>query len=425
MEIITENTNTNEPTMESMADFECRGGVTPPLLEPGQFTKGKVVKIDAEGVLVDIGYKSEGFIPMNEISIKPVKHPEEAVSLGDEIEVMILKEEGRGGHPILSKKKADIEKEWQNIVDCFKNNVVVSGTCTEKVRGGLVVNIMGMRAFLPGSQADVRQDKDFSNLLGESLKFKIIQVDEDKRNIVVSRKKYLEEERSRKREELWSNIYEGAILKGEVVRLANFGAFVDLGGVDGLIHISELSYKRIKDPKEVVNVGDQIEVAVIGLDKEKQKIALSFRQTKPDPWLVVEDKFKAGDSTEGVVTKVARNYIFVEIDEGIEGLVPMSEVTLEKFSKPEDAVKVNQKIKVKIVDIKPLEKRILLSASQIEQEALKAEYKPYLAGEKTGSFTVGDLLKDKLALLQQQGHLEQAGEGSKNLKDNEEIKPQE
>ncbi|MFH1453875.1 MAG: 30S ribosomal protein S1 [Armatimonadota bacterium] len=391
-----------ESTMENMADFEK----SLKRLEVGQQVKGTVVKVDADAVLVDVGYKSEGIIPPNEVSLKPVKHLSEAVSEGDEIEVIVLKQENREGHPILSKKRADAELSWKNMVESFKNNTVLSGTCTEKVKGGLILNIMGVRAFLPGSHADIMPVRDLNSLLGESMQVKVIQVDEDKRNIVVSRRKYLEEEQARKRTELWDNIYEGAMLTGRVVRLANFGAFVDLGGVDGLIHISELSYKRVKNPQEVINAGDRVEVVVINIDKEKKKIALSLKQTKPDPWLLVEDKFKAGQAIEGVITRIAKNYVFVEVDEGIEGLVPLSELAIERVSRPEDVVQKGQKIKVKIVDIKPLEKRMLLSASQIEADVLKEEYKPFIAEEKTGSFTVGDLLKDKLKNLNEKNEEE-------------------
>jgi len=387
-------TVTNDANMENMADYEKSFKK----LETGEFVKGKVVKIDSDSVLVDIGYKSEAVIPFNEISLKPFKAISDAVNVGDEIDVMVLKTESRDGHPIVSKKKADIENEWKNVVNSFKNNETMSGACIEKIRGGLLVNIgiTGMRAFLPGSLADIKPLADLGELVGEVLNFKIIQVDEDDRNVVVSRRKCLEEDRLKMRDELWNNIYEGAILTGKVVRIADFGAFVDLGGMDGLIHISELSYTRVKHTQDIVNVGDQVEVVVIGVDKEKRKIGLSLRQTKPDPWLTVEEKFKAGDCAEAVVTRVVKNYVFAEIIPGIEGLIPVNELSLDKFAKAEDVVKADQKIKVKIIDIKPLERRILLSASRIESDNLKEEYKPFLSEEKTGSFTVGDLLKNKM-----------------------------
>lgn len=359
----------------------------------GQFVKGKVVQVDNEGVLVDIGYKSEGIIPLEELDFKKFNHPGEIVKAGDEINVKVIQLENREGYPILSKKRADLESDWNTVLQAFEDKKNIKGTVVEKVKGGLIVNL-GVRGFLPASHIDIMPVRNPDDFLGEELTFKILEIDRDKRKVILSRKECLLEERAAKREKLWKSIYDGALVKGKVSRITNFGVFVDLGGVEGLIHISELSYRRVKHPREVVRNGDELEVVVLKFDKEKEKISLSLKQASPSPWLNIGDKFQEGMIVEGRISKLANKYVFVEIDDGIEGLIPISELADERISKPEDVVKLNQKIKVKILDVFPELRRITLSLRQAIEESIQAEYRQYF-DKQEGTFTLGDLIKSK------------------------------
>lgn len=365
------------------------------VLKPGQFLTGQVIKIESDAVLVDIGYKSEGVIPLDELSFKKFSDPAEIVSVGEKIEVMIIKLESDLGCPVLSKKRAELESSWRKIVEAYHKNQPVTGPAVEIVKGGLIVDI-GIRGFLPASHVNINLVKNLDKFLGEPLTLKILQLDEKRRRVVLSRKKFLEEEREKKKKDLQKSLYEGALVTGKVVRLTTFGAFVDLGGMDGLIHISELSYRHIKHPREVLKPGDRVEAIIIKIDPSKEKISLSLRQAQPDPWLTIEDKFTLGELATGRVTKLARNYIFVEVADGIVGLIPLSELAEGKLVKPEEILKLDQKITVKILDIRPQERRIILSLRQADLEAKKDEYKQYFADQNTSTFTVGDLLKGKI-----------------------------
>lgn len=359
----------------------------------GQFVKGKIVHVDSNEVLVDISYKSEGIIPVEELSFKKFSLPSEIVKVGDEINVKVIKLENREGYPVLSKKMADLESDWNTVLLAYEEGRLVKGTVVEKVRGGLIVNL-GVRGFLPASQADINPVWDLNDMLGEELTFKIIEIDPDKRKVILSRRQLLLEEQAAKREMLWKNIYDGALVKGRVTKIANFGAFVDLGGLDGLIHISELSYRRIRHPGEVVKIGDEAEVVVLKFDRVKERISLSLKQATPSPWLHIDEKLQEGMVIEGTVTKLASKYAFVEISDGVEGLIPVAELSDERIASPEEVLKAGQKVKVKILSIKPDLRRVTLSLRQADLELQKAEYREYL-NKGESSFTLGDLIKSK------------------------------
>ncbi|MCL5774073.1 MAG: S1 RNA-binding domain-containing protein, partial [Firmicutes bacterium] len=259
-------------------------------------------------------------------------------------------------------------------------------------KGGLIVDL-GLRSFLPASQVDLRPVRDLGEFVGEALKLKVIEIDRSRRKVVLSRRKVMEEERLTQKSKVLENIFEGMICEGTVARVTDFGAFVNLGGIDGLVHISELSWRRIKHPSEVVKIGDKLEVLVLKIDSKKERISLSLRQARPDPWFDVHEKFHEGEICRGTVTKLAKNYTFVELAEGIEGLIPMVELMEGKIVKPEDFLAVGQELNVKVLEIKPSERRIILSLRQAESEKAKEEYSNYLNQGGTGTFKLEELLK--------------------------------
>jgi 4-hydroxy-3-methylbut-2-enyl diphosphate reductase len=366
-----------------------------PRLETGQYMKGHVVKVDKDGVLVDVGNKTEGYIPLNQLSHKSFSDPSEIVSPGDEIDVVVLKVDSGEGALILSKKKADLESSWHKVVEAFEQGGTLTGTCIDQVKGGLIVDL-GLRGFIPASQVDLRPVKDLSEFVGEALAFKVLEIDRARRKVVLSRKKALEEERVRLKSDTLKDLYEGQIITGTVARITDFGAFVNLGGVDGLIHVSELSWKRVNHPSEVVRIGQQVDVFILRLDKKKERISLSLRAATPDPWSTIEEKIQPGTLVKGTVTKFAKNYVFVELLDGLEGLIPLTELADDKLVKPDEVLKVGEVVTCKVLEIKSSERRIKLSVRQAAHDAERAETQKFIGSQSSGSsFTLGDLLKTK------------------------------
>lgn len=365
---------------------------------PGTFLSGKVVRIDSDGVYVDVGYKTEGLVPPGQISHHPVD-PREVLEVGQEIEVVVQRIDSEGTL-ILSKKRADLEAAWRRVVEAEKSGAILVATCTEQVKGGLIVDL-GLRGFVPASHADVRPVHDLSDLVGEPLRLKVLEVDRSRRKVVLSRKKALEEERQRLKKETLANLQEGQIVSGRVARLTDFGAFVNLGGVDGLVHISELSWRRVNHPAEVVQVGQEIEVLVLKVDRKRERISLSYRQATPDPWqTTVRERYHPGDVVKGRVTKLAKKYVFVELSEGVEGLIPLVELADYRVVRPDEVVKPDEVVEVKILEIDPVARRILLS---LRQARGRLDYDRQMAREEYGGgFTIGELLKDKRSTPQMQ-----------------------
>lgn len=362
-------------------------------IEEGKIVAGKVVGIDEEGVLVDVGQKSEGIIPPDEISYRKFKKVEDVVSVGDEVFVFVLSLDDGRGHVVLSKKRADHQKGWLNIVNKYKNKEVITATCTDAVRGGLLVDV-GLDGFVPASQIEERPARDLSHYVGKSLRMRVLEIDERRNKVIFSQRIVLEEEDRKNREALLNNLQKGQICRGKVVRIADFGAFVDLGGIDGLVHRSELSWKRVKDCDEIVRRGDEIEVMVLFVDKDQGKISLSLKRAQPDPWETLTEKFKVGQIVEGRVTKIAKSYVFVEITDGIEGLVPLSELSTKRISHPSEVVNREDQVTVKIMGLKPQERRINLSMKQVVQAQEREELQDYIKKSKDeGRMTLGDVLK--------------------------------
>ncbi|MHB1377761.1 MAG: 30S ribosomal protein S1, partial [Candidatus Humimicrobiaceae bacterium] len=331
--------------------------------DEGDILKGRVVKIDKDEVLVDVGFKSEGVIPMNELSIRNSVKPDEVLSLEDEIEIMVLQKEDQEGRLILSKKRAEVEKSFDKIESVYQNDETVEGQVIEYVKGGLILDI-GLRGFLPASLIDIKKTRDLSSYIGERYACKIIEVDRNRNNVVLSRKAIIEDERKEQRKEVLDNIEVGQVRTGIITSIADFGAFVDVDGIDGLIHISELSWNHVKHPSEVVKVGQEVNVEILDIDCEKQRLSLGLKQTLKDPWVEKIKTYKIGDVIEGKVTRIVKFGLFVQIQEDMEGLVHISELSVEPVKKPSDVAKIGDDLVVKIIDIDFDKRRMAFSIKQ-------------------------------------------------------------
>lgn len=329
----------------------------------GDLVSGTIVKIDKEEVLVDIGYKSEGVIPSRELSIRNDVDPSEIVSLGEQIEALVLQKEDKDGRLILSKKRASYERAWGRIESIKKSGEIVKGTVIEVVKGGLIVDI-GLRGFLPASLVELRRVRDLQKFIGQELECKIIELDKNRNNVVLSRRAFLEEANSEQRKEFLDNLKPGERRTGTVSSIVNFGAFVDLGGVDGLIHVSELSWKHVDHPNEVVQVGDEIQVEVLTVELDRERVSLSLKNTQEDPWQAFARTRGLGDVVSGKVTKLVPFGAFVEVADGIEGLVHISELSEGHVELPEQVVSIGQEVEVRVIDIDLDRRRISLSLKQ-------------------------------------------------------------
>lgn len=335
--------------------------------DDGDLVTGTVVKVERDEVLLDIGYKSEGVIPARELSIRKDADPSDVVKVGDTIEALVLQKEDKDGRLILSRKRAAYERAWVQIEEKFQKGENVVGEVIEVVKGGLILDI-GLRGFLPASLVDLRRVKDLHAYLGEKLECRIIEMDRNRNNVVLSRRVVLEEDRKQERQEILSKLVKGMILPGTVSSIVDFGAFVDLGGIDGLVHISELSWSHVNHPSEVVSVGDKVEVQVLDVDLERERISLGLKQTQEDPWKQLVQGFEVGQLVSGKVTKLVPFGAFVEIGEGVEGLVHISEMARGHVEKAEDVVTVGQEVQVKIMEIDPERRRISLSIRAANEE---------------------------------------------------------
>jgi small subunit ribosomal protein S1 len=343
-------------------------------VEDGQIVQGTVVKVDRDEVLLDIGYKSEGVIPSRELSIRNDVNPSEVVKLGEHVEALVLQREDKDGRLILSKKRAQYERAWGKIESIKESDGYVSGPVIEVVKGGLIIDI-GLRGFLPASLVELRRVRDLAPYVGQSLEAKIIELDKNRNNVVLSRRLYLEETQKEQREEFLANLKPGEIRKGKVSSVVNFGAFVDLGGMDGLIHVSELSWKHVDHPSQVVQVGDEVDVQVLEVDLERDRISLSLKATQQDPWQEFASNHRVGELVYGRVTKLVPFGAFVQVGDGIEGLVHISEMSAHHVDLPEQVVTPAEELWVKIIDLDLQRRRISLSIKQAaEGGVVAAEY---------------------------------------------------
>ena len=331
--------------------------------DDGDIVQGSVVKVDKDEVLLDIGFKSEGVIPARELSIRHDVDPGEIVKVGDRIEALVLQKEDKEGRLVLSKKRAQYERAWGTIEKIKESDGVVNGPVIEVVKGGLILDI-GLRGFLPASLVELRRVRDLAPYVGRNLDAKIIELDKNRNNVVLSRRAWLEETQREQREEFLVNLKPGEVRRGVVSSVVNFGAFVDLGGMDGLVHVSELSWKHVDHPSSVVSVGDEIEVQVLDVDLDKERISLSLKATQADPWQEFANAHRVGELVYGRVTKLVPFGAFIQVGDGIEGLVHISEMAVHHVDLPEQVVNPGEELWVKIIDIDLQRRRISLSIKQ-------------------------------------------------------------
>ncbi len=346
-------------------------------VEDGQLVTGRVVKIDHDEVLLDIGYKSEGVIPSRELSIRNDVDPHEIVSMGEEIEALVLQKEDKEGRLLLSKKRAQYERAWGKIEAVKEADGMVSGMVIEVVKGGLIVDI-GLRGFLPASLVELRRVRDLQPYVGKPVEAKIIELDKNRNNVVLSRRAWLEETQKEQREDFLVNLKPGERRRGVVSSVVNFGAFVDLGGMDGLVHVSELSWKHVNHPGDVVAVGDEIDVEVLEVDMDRERISLSLKATQQDPWQEFAGAHQVGELVYGRVTKLVPFGSFIQVGDGIEGLVHISEMSAHHVDRPEQVVTPGEELWVKIIDLDLQRRRISLSIKQAAEGGIvAAEYQEH------------------------------------------------
>lgn len=370
MTTTTPGTATNEQIavndIGSADDFLAAVDETIKYFNDGDIVEGTIVKVDRDEVLVDIGYKTEGVILSRELSIKHDVDPAEVVEVGDEIEALVLTKEDKDGRLMLSKKRAQYERAWGDIEKIKEDEGVVTGTVIEVVKGGLIVDI-GLRGFLPASLVEMRRVRDLSPYIGQQVEAKIIELDKNRNNVVLSRRAWLEETQSAVRHDFLQTLQKGQVRPGVVSSIVNFGAFVDLGGVDGLVHVSELSWKHIDHPSEVVAVGDEVTVEVLDVDMDRERVSLSLKATQEDPWQHFARTHVIGQIVPGKVTKLVPFGAFVRVEDGIEGLVHISELAVRHIDLPEQVVSVDETIYVKVIDIDLERRRISLSLKQANE----------------------------------------------------------
>lgn len=378
---MTEIKNTSVIEFEDISDEEMNQMIDGTLtnFDEGDLIDGTVVKIEHDEVLVDIGFKSEGVIPARELSIRKDADPSEVVNLGDKIEALVLQKEDKDGRLILSKKRAEYERAWIQVEEKFKAGEVVTGEVIEVVKGGLILDI-GLRGFLPASLVDLRRVKDLSAYLGTEIEARVIEMDRNRNNVVLSRRVLLEEGRKNERAEILEKLSKGMRLKGTVSSIVDFGAFVDLGGIDGLIHISELSWSHVNHPSEVVKVGEEVEVEVLDVDLNRERISLGLKQTTEDPWTKLVETYPVGAIVDGKVTKIVPFGAFIELGDNVEGLVHISEMAAKHIDSPAQVVHVGDAVKVKVMDVNVERRRISLSmkaaADELGLEIAVAEPEP-------------------------------------------------
>ncbi|MBS5918577.1 MAG: 30S ribosomal protein S1 [Varibaculum cambriense] len=347
----------------------------------GDIVTGTVVRVDRDEVLLDIGYKTEGVILSRELSIKHDVSPEDVVQVGDEIEALVLQKEDKEGRLLLSKKRAQYERAWGDVQKVKEADGVVTGTVIEVVKGGLILDI-GLRGFLPASLVEMRRVRDLAPYIGRELEAKIIELDENRNNVVLSRRAWLEQTQAEVRTQFLDTLQKGQIRSGVVSSIVNFGAFVDLGGVDGLVHVSELSWKHIDHPSEVVEVGQKVSVEVLDVDMDRERVSLSLKATQEDPWQTFARTHAIGQVVPGKVTKLVPFGAFVRVEDGIEGLVHISELAQRHVEVPEQVVKVGEEVFVKVIDIDLDRRRISLSLKQANEgvDPNTTEFDPSLYG---------------------------------------------
>lgn len=363
-----------------------------PTFKVGDTVKGTVVKLEDKQVLVDIGYKTEGVVPLVELSGLKTENPEEIVQVGDELQLKVKKWSDE--EIILSKKAVDADKAWKDLEDRYQNQSVFDVEIKEVVKGGLVADV-GVRGFIPASMVETYFVEDFSNYKGKTLAVKVVELDRSKNRVILSHRIVEQEAEEAKKNELLQSIEEGQILEGTVRRLTNFGAFVDLGGIDGLVHISQLAHEHVAKAADVVSEGDKIKVEVLSVDRDSERISLSRKKVLPGPWENIEEKIKPGQVVEGTVKRLVSFGAFVEVLPGVEGLVHISQIADRHIGTPQEVLEEGQQVNAKVLDINEQEERMSLSMKELELEKAEKEIQQYTKDEDNG-FHLGDILGDQL-----------------------------
>ncbi|SES69434.1 SSU ribosomal protein S1P [Natronincola peptidivorans] len=359
-------------------------------LHRGDIVTGKVIRVTDSEITVNVGYKADGVIPKQEMSNDTSVNPHDVAKVGDEIKVYIIKVDDGEGNVLLSKKKVDSEKGWEDLEMINEAKSLVETKVIEAVRGGVVTISRGIRCFIPASQLSDRYVEDLNAYVGKSFNTKIIEFDRRKNKVVLSRKDVLMEEKKEKRNEVFSQLEKGQRIQGQVKQITDFGAFVDIGGIDGLVHISEISWGRVKHPSEILQTGESVEVEVLDFDRSSGKVSLSLKNTQIQPWEDIENNYKTGDIVEGKVVKLLDFGAFVEIEPGLDGLVHISQISDKHIANPSEVLALNEKINVKILDINKEEKRISLSiiAAKETKEDPSIDYV-----DDENPVTIGDIVK--------------------------------
>ncbi len=373
-------------------------------LKEGEVIRGKIVHIDREGVLVDVGTKSEGLVTPQELSRGVPGAPDVVLNVGDPIDVFVIEAEDQEGNPVLSKKRADFEKAWERVLEARDEGETITAMVTDRVKGGLVVDL-GIRGFIPASHVGSGRVRNLEQYIAQVLPLKVIEVDKERRKVVLSHRLATEEERERQRVETVNSLGEGQERPGVVRRITDYGAFVDLGGIDGLLHISEMSWTRIKHPSEVVKVGDEIQVMVLKVNLEQNRVSLGLRQIIPDPWIEIASRFNPNDVVQGTVSRLVPFGAFVALEGGVEGIIPNNELSSKRVNKPEQVVKVGEEVEVKVLEVQKEERRIVLSRRQVESQKEQETFRDFSRerqqqpAREQQRFTIGDALAGQLSDL--------------------------
>lgn len=362
-------------------------------LQVGDIVTGTVVKIDEKQVFVDIGQKSEGIIPISELSNLHVENPAEIVSENDEITLEVKKMEDE--EIILSKKLVDAEKAWEELQNKYDAGEIFETEVKEVVKGGLVVDV-GLRGFIPASLVETYFVDDFSEYKNNTLRVKIVDLDREQNRIILSHRAVLEAEENEKKEQALQSLEAGQVIDGTVQRITNFGAFVDVGGVDGLVHISELAHKHVEQVSDVLTEGQEIKVEVLSVDPENNRISLSYKNTLPGPWSNVEERIKTGDVVQGTVKRIVSFGAFVEIEDGVEGLVHISQIANRHIGTPDEVLEVGQEVSAKVLSVDEDEKRISLSMKEIELDEEQGDIEQYEKDDDASGFQLSDMIGDQL-----------------------------
>ncbi|WP_186577818.1 30S ribosomal protein S1 [Aquibacillus kalidii] len=362
-------------------------------LTVGEQVTGKVVKVEEKQVLVDIGYKVDGIVPISELSSLHIEKAADVISDGDELVLQIKKVEDE--EIILSKRAVDADKAWQDLQEKFNSGEVFEATVKDVVKGGLVVDV-GLRGFIPASLVEAFYVEDFSDYLNKSLTLKVVELDKEQNRVILSHRAVVEADEDAKKHEILQSIGEGQVLEGKVQRITNFGVFVDIGGIDGLVHISQLSHQHVEQASDVVSEGQDIKVKVLSVDRDNERISLSVKETQPGPWDSIASRVQPGEIVEGTVKRLVNFGAFVEILPGVEGLVHISQISTEHIGTPQEVLTVGQNVQVKVLDVNENEKRISLSIKEIEMDQNQEELKQYEKEEEHSGFQLGDMIGDKL-----------------------------